>query len=197
MKSNVLNVVRTIKENIPERSIDGAKKLAQKMIKDLKLTSYPVPIVSIMDDLGFKVYVSDMPNNNISGFICINPDLCDTFDTDRIVAVSNKDITGRQRFTLAHEFAHYLFDFDDNKMTEYFDTYNIVKSDENSEKIPSRFAAEFLMPEDIFVKRYMQLANKNIPRYDLIATLVGDFNVSQKAVLKRCSEVSDKIGCEV
>lgn len=186
-------IINTFKNQTIERSIESAIKLAEDLIKSLKIKKYPVPIVEIVDELGFHVFSAQFPEN-ISGVIMINPDIKEKLGSDRVICVSNTDSTGRQRFTIAHEFAHYLFDFNASKNTVYYDTYNINKSDKEQEAIPSRFAAEFLMPKKIFVERYKELKEKNIPKYDLIASLTYDFNVSQKAVLKRCKELSSEIG---
>ncbi|MGN1480735.1 ImmA/IrrE family metallo-endopeptidase [Porcipelethomonas sp.] len=188
-------IINAFKAGKIERSIDSAIALAEELIKSLKIKKYPVPIVQIVDELGFHVFSAQFPPN-ISGVIMINPDIKERLGSDRVICVSNMDTTGRQRFTIAHEFAHFLFDFNEKEDAVYYDTYNINKSDKEQESIPSRFAAEFLMPKTIFVKRYKELKEKNVPKYDLIATLTYDFNVSQKAVLKRCEELSDEISWE-
>lgn len=185
MKS--LKVISEYKKNLPERTVDSAISLAKKLIQSLGIKSYPVPIVSILNELGFSVFVSDIQDKNISGFIAINPDFINKFNSDKIIAVELTDTIGRQRFTLAHEFAHYLFDFDESNVTTFINTYDIEKSDTEAEKIPSKFAAEFLMPDFLFKKRYNELSD--LTYYGKISQLVQDFNVTRKAVEKRIIEL--------
>ncbi len=186
---NCKQVIRNFKEKGIERDEKSAISLANDLVSSLEINEFPIPIVKIMNDLGFHVYSAEMPKEKISGFIMINPDISEKFGSDKIIAVSCDDTIGRQRFTIAHEFAHFLFDFDEKHQTNYFDTYDIEKSDELCETIPSRFAAEFLMPKDMFIKRYNELAKTCQTKYEIVSTLVEDFQVSRKAVEKRFEEV--------
>lgn len=192
MKIN--RIIDSIKQSelVQNRTEDGAREIASQIIKEMEIDTYPIPIVSLLNELGFKVYTSTMPSAGISGFILINPELREKFGTDRVIAVSKDDSTGRQRFTLTHELAHYIFDFNENRRVKYFDTYNIQKADKESEAIPSRFAAEFLMPENLFVDRYKELKRKSFSLYEIVSTLMDDFNVTQKSVLKRFDELEIK-----
>ena len=192
MKINI-DTIQGIKRQIKEKTIDEAIQLANLLIKKLHINNYPIPIVSILNEIGFSIYTSEMPSN-ISGFIAIDSSLEERFGTDKVIAVSNEDKIGRQRFTLAHEFAHYLFDFDDIKDERYVDTYNIKKSDKKSESVPSRFAAEFLMPKDMFYNRYKELKATRLSMSVLVYQLSLDFNVSQKAVVKRFTEIPELDG---
>lgn len=182
-----LKIISEFKKNMPERTIDNAIAVAKKLITSLGVNDCPVPIVSILNDLGFSVFVSDFKDKNISGFICVDPDLKYKFGTDKVIAIEKSDTYGRQRFTLAHEFAHYIFDFNENENTSFFDTYNIEKSDTTQEIIPSRFAAEFLMPPKLFKKRYKEL--KYLTKYERVNQLVQDFDVTLKSVEKRINEL--------
>lgn len=183
-------IISQFKQKMPERTIENAIKLAKELIQTLNIKEYPVPIVSILKELGFAVFVTEMPRSNISGFIIIDSDLKEKFGTDKTIAIDNNDSLGRQRFTLAHEFAHYLFDFNENNETTFVNTYNLDKANENDEKIPSRFAAEFLMPEDMFRKRFEELSS--MTHYERINQLVSDFNVTTKSIQKRFEELELK-----
>lgn len=183
-----LSIISQYKKSIPNRDIDSAINIAKKLIESLEIKKYPVPIVSILNDLGFSVFVTDIKDKNISGFIAISPDYKDKFNTDKIIAVESTDTIGRQRFTMAHEFAHYLFDFNETNNATFFNTYDIEKSNTDEEAIPSRFAAEFLMPDFLFKKRFNEL--ENLTYYEKINQLVDDFNVTTKAVKKRIEELN-------
>lgn len=188
-KMDCREIILKQKKDIKHRDITTAISLAEDLISSLKIKKFPIPIVSIMNDLGFCVYSIAMPADNISGFIMINPDIMHTIGSDKLVAVSEDDIVGRQRFTMAHELAHYLFDFNEQEDTYFFDTYNIDKSNEDNEKIPSKFAAEFLMPKAMFEKRFEELKLQSFSKYETMFKLVEDFQVSSKAVEKRLEEL--------
>ena len=190
MLKNCKKIITSIKQQMPERSIESAIHLADVLIKALEIDRYPIPIVSILNDLGFSVLITDIPKLNISGFIVVSPDLKESFGTDKVITVAKNDTTGRQRFTYAHEFAHYLFDFHEDESMFFLNTYDTNQSNTAEEKIPSRFAAEFLMPKDLFIKRYKEL--NEMTNYERISQLVDDFNVTTKAVIKRCEELQLK-----
>ncbi len=183
-------IISQFKQNMPERTIENAIKLAKNLIQSLDIKDYPIPIVNILKELGFAVFVTEMPRPNISGFIIIDSDLKEKFGTDKTIAIDKNDSLGRQRFTLAHEFAHYLFDFNEAKSSSFVNTYDINKADIDAEKIPSRFAAEFLMPEEMFKKRYKELSS--LTNYERLNQLVSDFNVSSKSIQKRYEELQLK-----
>lgn len=187
-----LKAISEIKKNMPEKSITNAIKTADKILTSLSINEFPVPIVKILNDLGFTVLSTDIKKKNISGMIMISPDLKEPFGTDKVIAVEKSDSIGRQRFTLAHEFAHYLFDFQENTQPIFFNTYDIEKSNTEHEIVPSRFAAEFLMPNKLFLPRFNEL--KDMTYYEVVNQLVMDFNVTTKAVIKRFEELNIGLG---
>lgn len=179
-------VVADIKQSITARNEKEAISCAKQLLEKMEIKTYPTPIVEVLNDLGFAVYAQRRIVPNISGYIVVDMDLMDAFNTDRVISIDRDDSLGRQRFTLAHELGHYLFDFDE-KQLRYFNTYDDDRSDTELEKVPSRFAAEFLMPEKFFRKRCNEL--KGYSNYYKVRTLMQDFQVSQKAVLKRFEEL--------
>lgn len=192
MNKNI-GIIKDVKSQERERTLESAIELADTLIKKLGIQTYPVPIVDILNSIGFNIYVGRLPEN-LSGLICITPDFKEKYKTDRIITIADKDAIGRQRFTLAHEFAHFLLDFNENKDFQYADAYDIDKSDEECESIPSRFAAEFLMPKDMFIKRYEELKESGETLYNITSQLATDFNVSYKAVIKRFGEIEELAG---
>ena len=186
------NEVLSLKKSIKERSLPEAIRLAGELIKILNIKTYPIPIVKILNELGFSTFASSIAEPNISGMIFISPDLIGEFKTDKVIIVDRNDLFGRQRFTLAHEFAHYLFDFDEQSSHNFVNKYDISKASTDNEAVPSRFAAEFLMPSDMFAKRYKELSS--LTQYSRILQLVIDFDVTQTAVLRRIDELSSVLG---
>lgn len=185
-------VVENIKNGISLRDEATAIICAKQLLKSLDINSYPVPIVEILNDLGFVVLAQEQISENISGYIMVDMRLIERIGKDRVISIDINDNLGRQRFTMAHEFGHFLFDFNEENL-RYFNTYNILRSDDPEERVPSRFAAEFLMPEEMFKKRFSELKKES--NYIKVRTLVQDFQVSEKSVLRRFEELG-MTGCE-
>lgn len=181
-----LKVISELKKEMPKMTVNKACEVAKQLIATLNISTYPIPIVKILNDLGFSVFASEVPPR-ISGFMIIDTTLKDKFGTDKIIAIDENDSLGRQRFTLAHEFAHFLFDFDENRNRDFISTFNINAADSESERIASRFAAEFLMPEEMFRARYNELSY--LTNYERLNQLIDDFNVTSTSVKRRFSEL--------
>lgn len=111
------------------------------------------------------------------------------YDSDKVIAVNNKDNAGHQRFTMAHELAHYLFDFDVSKNIIYYNTYNTKENDSNIERRANFFAANLLMPEKIFKKEFQRVVVKS-NLYVTVERLSDLFQVSGEAVRRRINELS-------
>ena len=88
---------------------------------------------------------------------------------DKRIYVNNNDPSTRQRFTIAHEIGH-IFIEGEQEHVDY-------RTDSNSEKelMMNAFAAELLMPVDVFKEKWYGF-NKNI------ITIADYFYVSLSAV---------------
>lgn len=163
-------------------SHDAAIKLLEEYKDEL-----PIPIIKIVKDAGFSVYVQDLPAN-IGGYILINSELEKRFNTDKIIVVNEKENNKRRRFTVAHEFGHYLFSF--KQGTQFTNAFeNDDTKDTPDEVLVNNFAAEFLMPEEAFRKKYYELKQSGISDYDILLTLSEIFLTPLKAIEKRIKEV--------
>lgn len=196
----IVNSIKSnyIKRKVFEPSEEDVETIAAELIDKLEISEHPVPIVSILKSIGFNIYISDMPSPNISGFILIDPTLMELHGTDKIISVSNRDDAARQRFVLVHEFGHFLFDYNESDNKVFFDTYNELKNDEDKEAIRSRFAAEILMPPQLFENEYKKLFDCHYPKIDIVEQLIRNFGVNKKSILKRYVELqlndSDRVG---
>lgn len=155
-------------------------------------SSSAVPIVEILNKMGFKIYQSNLEPDGLSAYIAVDPKFEDVFESNKITCVHDKDNIGHKRFALAHELAHYLFDFNEDESLYYYDTYFSNDGKEKEQKFEeeraSKFAANLLMPEDAFrqkFKEYQQLQSKA----DIVSALARFFLVSATAVLRRFTEL--------
>ena len=177
------------------RDLYLSKEISVKDAADKILTEYnykdnlPVPIVDIMKKLSFKVYEQVFSDEDLCGFIAIDHELEHDFGTDKLVVVDRRDNPGHQRFTMAHELCHYIFDFDRTKETAYYSAYRKSTCEEAEEKNANEFARNLLMPADSFRAKYEYYSKKNIDLYDMVNQLSDDFGVSATAIKRRFEEL--------
>ena len=149
-----------------------------------------VRIIEILNGFGIKTYMDDLQPKELSAYIAIDPRLIEKLGSNRIACVNSKDSDGHKRFAIAHELAHYLFDYDDYKKVVYYDTYIAGEDEPTDEKElrANRFAACLLMPEESFRKKYEEL-KKKLSKPDLVNELNLYFRVSPRAVQRRFDEL--------
>lgn len=184
MYNQVIDDIRNTRQDF---SPENAKNAAVEILKLSKDAEIPVRIIEICRNMGFSVYQQDLPRD-ICGYIMINGELKDRFSTDRIVSVNSRESNKRRRFTVAHELAHFLFDFNPNQSIQYFNMFELDHvSDDSKEERANRFAAELLMPEKIFIDKYNELQQNDSRKdfYSIVQELSDYFLVPPKAVERR------------
>ena len=165
----------------PETVNDAVKK-----INSVNNLGDPVKIIKLCQDMGFSIFQQKLPEN-ICGYIAVNGELKERLGTDRIIAVNEKESSKRRRFTVAHELAHFLFDFDPSKI-EFYNAFEIDHNDfdDERERLANRFAAEVLMPKKAFEAEYNKVYNSHEGSseqfYETVQELSDKFLVPPKAV---------------
>lgn len=140
----------------------------------------PVPIVKLANDLGIAVYSTSF-KNNISGAILKK-------DGKYVIYVNEKDNKNRQRFTIAHEIAHFILhkDIIDNDLNGNLTDIKagvMYRSRLSNvyEKQANRLASEILIP----LKLLRDLLIKNTTNTSELANL---FQVSEEGIRIRLKE---------
>ena len=193
MDKTIQNMAK-IREEIQSRNqekkydVNEMPEVAQMILDRLGIEEVPIPIVAIMKSLNFQVVAGEL-KDEISGIIGIDDDLAKNFKSSKVIAINNKDNVGHQRFTMAHELAHYLFDFDVSNQIVYYNTYNTFEDENEEERRANYFAANLLMPEKKFKKEFDNVVIKN-NLYVTVEKLSKIFQVSGEAVRRRISELS-------
>lgn len=144
----------------------------------------PTPVVEFAKELGFTIIRKNL-KEPISGFIMIDSKLQDTYDTDSIIWINGNFPVTQQRFSIAHEIAHYIFDYDMIHNQVYYQTHMPNGRTEDMEEIRAdEFAAELLMPTKAFSREYHKLP-KRLSQYDHVQRLSELFGVSRHAIRHR------------
>lgn len=105
----------------------------------------PVDVVAIAKELGINVWSKSFPSSDVSGMIF--RDELNGGDSGYSIAVNAKDALVRQRFTVAHEIAHFILHRSQLEQGDLIDDAmyrsNVSSQDETA---ANRLAADILMP---------------------------------------------------
>lgn len=176
----------------PKAIEDAAVKLLVE--NDFYPERYPIAIVRLADSLGIKVYKTAL-DGDFPGNILINGRTADRYGCDKVILTSEDAGLYTQRFIVAHELAHYLFDYpnDESFGTErlFSDNYFKDKHETIPEKRANRFAASILMPRDLFLKQYRIAANHDSRIMFILTYLSKFFEVPFDSVERRIEEVAE------
>ena len=176
--------------NAPSQMSQAAKIFVGNL-PNIDTTLFPVPIKKIAEDCGFKVLCQIYEQPELSGIIGIDDAFQQEYETSRIIGVNNEDNVGDQRFTIAHELAHYIFDYDENKDVTYYNTYKTNETETLEEQRANKFATNLLMPYDEFLKQYSNTVQKGTePTLTDLITLSNFFGVSISAIRRRIKELT-------
>lgn len=179
-------------------SIEDIKKIATDILDNIGYYSSrgATPIVKIASEFEFKTYKETLKDGR-SGDIHINGDTKEKYNHDKIILVNKNDEYFHQRFVVAHELAHYLFEFLGNPEYQnvnkaFTDTYCKDHHEKEEEKRANIFAAEIMMPEKLFVQQYNIASKENNNRMFIVMYLSRFFETSIESIEKRLTEVSNK-----
>jgi len=133
----------------------------------------PVRVGALAKALGLKVVVAALPLK-ISGLI--KPD----DDGGYIIKVNRFESKERQRFTIAHEIAHYLLHRDKIQAGVVDSVLYRSKLSSRAEAEANRLAADIIMPREKVEILIDEFGSKNITL--LVENLAETFQVSRQAM---------------
>lgn len=138
-------------------------------------TDTPVKVGALATALGLRVVIATLPLN-ISGLIQPNGD-------NFIVKINRFESKERQRFTIAHEIAHYLIHRD--RINSGIVDSVLYRSTLSSrmEAEANRLAADIVMPSQSVSAAMAKHSNRRSE--DIIAELAEEFGVSKQAMTIR------------
>lgn len=162
-------------ERANSEQIKNIKK-ADDLLKLLGLDSAtaPVKLMPILEKLGIDLKTGKLiyKNEEISGAIKKK-------ETGATILVNSTETLGRQRFTIAHEIAHYIFEMVQGREETILETRSYRHDGVSKEFRADSFAADLLMPKELLEKEYNSLF------FPTSIELSEKFGVSKMAMKKR------------
>lgn len=163
--------------NIQSKEITKASHL----LNHLKITSLPINVEKICEDLGISITLSDFREIEATHKHVISGAIITSNDSKKIF-VNIIDPPVRRRFTIAHELGHYFLHHNHEESVE-ITTVSFRGKSNSAEREADLFAAELLMPENMVRERHSKMA---LP---LLWVLADNFNVSRIAMKKRLNSL--------
>lgn len=162
-------------------TITAVRRRAQALLREAGVRHEPVDVAALAHHLGLSI-TEEAFEESTSGVLVVRAD-------QAVIGVNKRHPRRRQRFTIAHELAHYVLHrhaahvFVDSTLTFYRDKASAEGID-RQEIEANAFAAELLMPEDLL----RQLSSgQELDLYDdiAVAKLATRFDVSEQALTIR------------
>ena len=147
----------------------------EKAIVDRYVTETPVKVGEIAKELGITVVKSPLPPK-ISGLIQPDPDATSGF----MIKVNKYESTERQRFTIAHEIAHFLLHRQSIGAGVIDSIMYRSALTSRKEVEANQLAADIVMPKTLVSSRYKYLRSQSSGR--VVVDLAAEFKVSVPAL---------------
>jgi hypothetical protein len=152
--------------------VNTARKLARKILKDSKIAIVPTPLQVVVrylqKDYKLGVYSSENFSDTLSGILVTVENESDGTSSSEIHYNENH-ARARQRFTIAHEIGHLLFNTTHSGSDNSFrNTSSVAEIEAN------QFASELLMPLSIIKGDFKTCTN--------LAALAKKYQVSEEAL---------------
>lgn len=174
----ITNLWYSISEN-SNREGDSMSKInavleqqANDILLENDMLKLPVDLIKLANNNNIEVYYEKLPDD-ISGSIKYNKD-----KKKFQILIEKREPGYRQRFTLAHELAHYFLE--GRKLLQnqeiHFDTK--YRKEKNSEEYRANYLAGALLMDKAIVSRLYEI-------YPSIPVLARTFNVSESAMTQR------------
>ena len=162
---------------------DRLRRMAKLILSEMGIDRPPIDVIAVAAYLGLMVLPIDdalcrlvgldpSDASSIAGMLVWGEGLT-------IAAVNVSHNLTRQRFTLAHEIAHYLLSPSPGIHLMHRERVSYLES----ERQCNRFAAEVLMPAHMVLPR--------LAENPCFLTLCSEFGVSKRAMSLRMSEVAE------
>jgi Zn-dependent peptidase ImmA (M78 family) len=154
---------------------------ARALLEKFNVTTPPVPVEQIAEDLGIRVVIEDFPDDTVSGFYFRR-------GAERVIGVNGGHAKVRRRFTLAHELGHVLLTAHDDLHIDRSLMRRDARSTTGSdwkEVEANSFAAELLLPMTMLNAVIRRQGGLDLDNAAEVKRLAATFGVSTQALLIR------------
>ena len=156
----------------------------------------PTPIIKIAKKFGFEVFQTPQLKQKYDGIICVDSPEYVKQKYERLILVDAFKELQHQRFVIAHELGHYLFEylgsnFEEEHM-EFVRPYEKNNHVDLAEQQANRFASCILMPSNIFAAEYNNLVSQGKDNFYITRYLARFFEVKDESIQKRKKEVLER-----
>lgn len=161
---------------------------AQKFCEENNIDTYPVNIVELCEKQGISVFEAYLPKE-VSGFIVIQEENFENYNTNRLIVVNLSDLASRKRFTIAHELAHYILH---KPVNENLYAHRDAGQNGGIEREANIFASNLLMPEHLVknaVQDYAICSENELFDFQIVRMIASDFAVSSQAAQVRLEQL--------
>ncbi len=170
-------------------SIRSARNRAEALVQEFGIKNAPVDVDSIARNLGLPIVYLDL-GDDVSGLLV-------TESNSSCIAVQENDARTRQRFTVAHEIAHYVLrhQFQPGEHV-HVDRGNFISQrgprssagTDLKEIEANQFAASLLMPTKLVQDYVRKLRVRELLDFH-VAEMARAFNVSEQAMTIRLTSL--------
>jgi Zn-dependent peptidase ImmA (M78 family) len=156
---------------------------AEQTLRKTEAYRLPVPIEVVAHRLKLRTEAAAL-GDSVSGMLVVE-------DNRGAIAYNSSHARVRQRFTVAHEIAHFLLHLKKNRRSQLFIDRYVFRRDENSatgsdheEVEANRFGAALLMPA-AFVRKEIRKHELDLDDEEALTFLARRFQVSTAAMTNR------------
>jgi len=163
----------------------------EAILDEQRIERPAVPVERIAHAYGIQIN-RDRIDNEVSGYLLRSEE-----HNTVIIGVNGKHSEPRQRFTIAHELAHYMLHNGELVHVDGARTGSMLDwrgpahtGNSEREKEANLFAAELLMPERFLRQDLRQLENIDLLEKDVLKVLAKRYEVSAQALTIRLAQLN-------
>jgi Zn-dependent peptidase ImmA (M78 family) len=162
------------------------EKKALQILSEFNIKQPPIMLENV---LAFhKITLGEAPSDEYSGCLIRRKG-------SSLIGINSNETYVRQRFTIAHELAHFLLEknkdtFVDEESNISYRKYFHEHGKETNEIIADKFAATLLMPRHMLKKDFMKIEMKGIFQENDLEYLAERYLVSKEAMKYRLANLT-------
>lgn len=176
-----------IKDEMENKAYNCLKKYGYKL-------DAPIDITELATNMGFTVGSTELPNS-LDGFIIVDnqKQLLQNIDTNMLIAVNEDRTEENIRFIIAHELAHYINEYNEQKLFACREQHKEGHPRPESEDCNDFLAACLLMPSEAVKEYHTYLVNSDEinekDELNITKKIASYFNVELNCAKRRINEV--------